>query len=164
MAERIEFTVSALYLETGKDRRIIDQALADNKVQPVRTEGTIRYYHLKDVLPALYEGASLNQAHENAKLKRAQTVKTELEIAKLEGALVPIEEVENDASQTAMMVKAKLQSIPARLAGTLAGIQDENDIEAILEQELIEVLEELHTEKWESSQTPSESTSDPGDQ
>lgn len=164
MAERLELTVSTLYLETGKDRRTIDQALADNNVKPVRTEGTIRYYHLKDVLPALYEGASLNQATENAKLKRAQTKKTELEIAKLEGELVPIEDVEQDAATTAMMVKAKLSSIPARLAGTLAGTQDDNEIEAILEREVLEVLEELHQGEWEYTAESSDSSSDPENQ
>src|SRR5438132_10615908 len=72
-----EWSVNALSLETGFDRRFIGKLLAD--VPPLRQQGTTKFYRLKDFCEML-RGSSLSEFSTERLLK----LKAERELAQLQ--------------------------------------------------------------------------------
>lgn len=143
MASRREFNVDQLVVELDKDRRTIQRAIDNAKLKPVSENERSKFYHIIDVIRALWENETLNLGAEKARLAKMQADKTEIDIKRLNGELIPKVEVEQEASKIATTIKSKMLSLPARMAGTLATVESESRIEDILEKEMRAILEEL---------------------
>lgn len=80
---------------------------------------------------------------ERTRLVKAQADKTELELEALRGSLVPADEVTAHWQQFIGSARAKLLSMPSKLAGVLIACTDLNEIEAAVEASIYEALAEL---------------------
>ena len=70
-----------------------------------------------------------------------------IELQKKKGILVSVKELKEKWSYSKVRFKAKLESIPNKLALRLSSIKDEKEIETILLNEISESLEELKDER-----------------
>lgn len=88
------------------------------------------------------EGVKTLEA-ERTRLVKAQADKTELELEALRGSLVPAAQVIEHWQQFVGSARAKLLSMPSKLAGVLIACTDLNEIEAAVEASIYEALAEL---------------------
>lgn len=66
--------------------------------------------------------------------------KTELEVARMEGEYVPLEDVDRMWSNICGTVASRLSSLPQKLAPSLVAIEDPDAIEAAIEREVREAM------------------------
>lgn len=83
--------------------------------------------------------ADYNKARAEREVARAE--KEQLELEKLKGSLVSIEEVRRDANQIGALLKKALFSIPDRISCELSGMTDQQEIFVLLRNELREAME-----------------------
>ena len=91
------------------------------------------------------EGAdgALSLAEEKAKLMRVRRESAELELEEKRGNYHRTEEVEAVCAGILLNFRAKLLSMPTTLAQQLADMKDPADVDALLDREIREALEEL---------------------
>jgi phage terminase Nu1 subunit (DNA packaging protein) len=85
----------------------------------------------------------LDLQQERAKLAEKQRRKLELQIAEMEGRLIPAEDVEQRWSKLAFACRAKLLSIPTRLAPEIVNCKNLAQAQAMLTDLVHEALTEL---------------------
>lgn len=66
--------------------------------------------------------------------------KTELEVGRMQGEYVPLEDVDRMWSNICGTVASRLTSLPQKLAPTLVAIEDPDTIEAMIEREVREAM------------------------
>lgn len=142
------WTINALAVELGRDRRALSRALED--LEPDESEGTervTRKYRLARVIEHLYsaspDGEALNGEFERARKDREAADKLALENAKTRGELAVVSDVVRFVGDHNAAVRAKLLALPAKLAPLLATINDTNVIAAAIRAEIYAVLAEL---------------------
>lgn len=106
----------------------------------------------KEKKGALYE--------EEVRLTRARADKIELEVAEKEGTLIKVSEVVKVWSDYILACRAKLLSVPTKLAYELAGESDPLAIESILREVIDESLRELARTEFEGSPTATNADGD----
>jgi hypothetical protein len=155
---------------TGKDRRTIKKRLADVAVHETTATSIIYDTHL--ALPVLFgltdtENAEARLQEEKIKFEAARAERTEIEVAKIKGELVSIEEVAKTVELEYTYVRAHLVSIPSKAAKTLSLIDDPALVKARLEEYINEALVELSADnemienvQRASNEALKESTSD----
>jgi len=85
----------------------------------------------------------IDQAHEKARLTRAQADRAELEAAELKGTLIQAEQVAQTWGNVLANVKTRIRSIPTKLAHKLANVRKISEAEELLRDSLDQALEEL---------------------
>ena len=99
--------------------------------------------HLRAVASRHKSVGGLDLTQERARLAAAQREKTEIEVARLRGELIPADEVKQAAFALARRVRDRLMLVPHRLAVTLAANPNPAAMEQKMEESLREALEEL---------------------
>ena len=125
---------------TGKSRRAIGKALAG--IAPVDKRGNASLYPTREALAAIYGDAVNELAVETTRLKKWQADKTEREVGRLDGDLLPEDEVGREWGSMVMAAKAKLRALPNKIAVRVAGLEVA-EIETAASELVREALTEL---------------------
>jgi phage terminase Nu1 subunit (DNA packaging protein) len=96
----------------------------------------------KKTMPSIDEGY-ISLKEERTRLLRAKAELKQIEVAKRQGLLVSIPEVERKMSDLVLMTKARILNIPARVAGELVDETSRVMIQAKLEKAAEEALEPM---------------------
>jgi len=148
-----EWNISEMTLEFRMDRKTISKRL--DSVRPCRVNGKSKMYWMADVGPAVWGGiqyvghdtdSELNKLdlnREKARLAKEQADKYELDNAERRGDLVSLEAIQTEYIDMVMSFRAKILSMPSKLAGAMVGETDFKKIRGEMERELHEALDEL---------------------
>ena len=82
-------------------------------------------------------------AEEKTRLTKAQADKAELEVSELEGQLIPAQLIQDTWMDFVANVRAKLLSLPSRLAHQMIAINDYAEAEILLKECVYDALNEL---------------------
>jgi len=138
-----DWTISALAVELGKDRRTIATRLQD--IEPSVIKGNVRKYRMLDAVNAVFGLVSgdLDLTAERARLAKAQADKTELEVAEKTGQLIPAEEIEAMWCDISSSIKAKMIGLPVKVARVAVAAGSIKEIETAVTDEVHAMLTEL---------------------
>ena len=136
------WSISALAVEFGRDRRTV--ATAIREIQPMSRKGKVELYRLTDVLPCLV-AAPKPADLEDAKARKlaAEAELAEIELAKARAEVVVIAVAAKLVADEYAAVRAKLLSIPSKLAPMLAIEPTEAGCRALVQRAINEALDEL---------------------
>ena len=111
--------------------------------------------HIRDVAGGKKSaGGAPELTAERARLARAQADKAEMEVAALEGRLVPAESVEKTWLVLATSFRSRMVAMPGKLAHQLAAIQSPAEAEDFIRKSIYEALDELsnfHPQQYSAS-------------
>jgi hypothetical protein len=161
-----KLTINQLETLTGSHYRAIKKVLSEAGIEPVEMDDNSIYYNPIEALPVIFESQGLRSrkyspmddpdevdeaameklldpAIQNARLARARTKKVQVETEVMLRKLVPAEDVEKVWTDMIMASRAKLRSLPIRIAPSLVGIKDPIFIEQQIEKEINAALNEL---------------------
>lgn len=132
------------------------QALSNWDVDPVEKRGNQVFFDLRDLVSYKHtyvanegeEDKQLDLAQERAKLTIEQTRKAKLERKQLEGSLLDVEAVTVAIQQMTSAVRAKLLSIPTKLAQDLVNIETPLEVQEIIKIQIYELLNELSSAQF----------------
>ncbi|AHZ84654.1 hypothetical protein Bb109J_c1965 [Bdellovibrio bacteriovorus] len=163
--ELSKLTYNQLQQLTDMSYRKIKSLLADEGIEPVETDGNSIYFDPKEALPVIFEAQGfrtrpqeigddspldrpdtseiLNPAIQSARLSRARTEKTEIEIAKLRGELVPVDDVVFFVSNMITSAKSKLRALPDRITPVIMGYKDSVEAKEFHRKEIDRALIDL---------------------
>lgn len=138
------WSISALAVELGADRRTIAAAVRD--VQPAAQGAKGPEWRLADVLRAMRGGPSggtpdLEEAR--ARKLAAEAELAEIAVAKARGALVEIDAVARAVSEEYAATRAKLLSLPSKIGPMVAIETSATACQELIERGIVEALEEL---------------------
>lgn len=142
------WTVNALSNELGIDRRTLAKRLAD--LEPDKEtksgRGIDKSWRLARVIAHLQgpapESDELDLSSERARLAAEQADKTALENAVRRGELLELQVVERAWQNLMVSLRARMLSLPTKLAMELANLSDANAVRGRLTDEVSEVLAE----------------------
>lgn len=136
------WSISALAVEFGRDRRTI--ALAVRDVAPMERRGKRILYRLAEVAPLILgPGKPGNFDEARARKLTAEAELAEIELAKARAEVVVIAEVAKLVGEDYAAVRAKLLAIPSKLAPQMAIEPTEAGCRALLQRAINEALDEL---------------------
>lgn len=145
----MKVSITELHNLSGLDRRRVRAALADLRSEK-GSKGAL-LFESREALPLLYicpgPDDNLDLTRERARLAHFQANKTELEAAKLKGELIEVEEVADLVGQDYANVRAKLLSLPTKLAPELVSLDGLEQLRAAIERGVHEALAELSADK-----------------
>lgn len=149
-----QFSLTQLEELTGVTFKTLKKRLKN--VEPVRKVRNTLLYESRDAMPAIYQVDSpdaWNLNKERAKLAAAQAKKAErdikradIEIAKLRGQLVNIQEFEAEYSRILTAFKDKVLAIPAKVCKVVTKCNEEPQNYKTLTDACYETLSELSQE------------------
>jgi len=137
-------SITELHNLTEQDRRRITKAVADLKHKP--GDKGAKLYESTEALPLLYVSGcgGLDPQKERARLTHHQANIAALEEKELEGELVRRSEVVAEVSDAIANCRAKLLSLPSKMASVVAGMSSVADIRNALQDGIYEALDELY--------------------
>ena len=143
-------SISQLSEVTGKDRRTITKRLAG--VEPHSTEGRAVIYSAPEAISLIMASdtvAGLDKKLLQAEvgLEIARQAKMEIEVGKLRGELVSVEDVAKAVEKEYSFVRAQFRSIPSKLAKPLSMVQEPNEVYKQLDEAINDCLAELTVDK-----------------
>lgn len=147
---------------TGKNRGTIAKLLRDAGYQ--HGERGAKLYESKDALPIIYAIASaddLDLQQERARLSFHQANKAQLEERTAAGELAVMSEVEKEWTARTAAARAKLLSLPIKLAGELTGLEDKNQIKTAALEIIYEALQELSDYDLDAAQAEEQDKAKP---
>lgn len=153
-----ELSLAQLETITGCAFKTIKRRLG--ALPPVRTDGKTLYFNPHMALPMIYEvGADKERGvkpldNERARLAKSQADRSEIEVARMRAELVPAVEIEKAWNDLATAFRAKILSLPTKLAPKLAGRNAIAEIQGVLCDALEEALAELSTYEPKSDAPP----------
>lgn len=153
---------------TGIDRRTVKKRVAHLKVHKGAGKG--HYYDAHEALPALYHGeggGNIDQKLQAEQLKydAARAELKQLEVAKLRGQVVPVEDVAKVVEKEYSFVRQQIRALPSKLAMPLALVSDPNQIHEMLQHSVDECLTELTADvKYEQQRIDTELALSVGDE
>jgi terminase small subunit / prophage DNA-packing protein len=103
---------------------------------------------------AVGDTASLDIEEARRRKLAAEAAMVELDLAKRRGEVIEIEEVAGVVGDDYANVRAKLLSLPTKLAPQLIGIEDPAECKALIERGVSEALEELTADGIYSGESP----------
>lgn len=103
---------------------------------------------------AVGDTASLDIEEARRRKLAAEAAMVELDLAKRRGEVIEIEEVAGVVGDDYANVRAKLLSLPTKLAPQLIGIDDPAECQALIERGVAEALEELTADGIYSGEGP----------
>jgi phage terminase Nu1 subunit (DNA packaging protein) len=130
----------------GKDEKTIFRMSKEGL--PIKAQGQrgVRSkYDTEEVIDWLVKKSSNGKEMENARIRLtlAQANKAELEVMELEGSLIPIEHVQDLWADIVKRVRAKLLSLPSRMAPQVSQVKNGKEAERVLKKCVHEALNEL---------------------
>jgi len=141
-----EWTVNSLSIELRRDRRTLTKIIAESGLKPVSEGKRSKYYHLADVVGALFGSDDLDLQQERAKLAQKQTEKAELQIAEMRTTLIDAEEVKETWTKYVMSCRAKLLSLPTKMASEVLTVDTLQEAQDVIKLHVNEALKELATD------------------
>ena len=145
MSQQDRYTATRLAAELGIDGRRLRDVLT--RVTPVETKGRSKLYLLRDVIPhvAKYLGAPdvIDLNVERARKMKAEAELAEIELAKMRGETINVEVATLVWGEVLSVAKSRLLSIPAKLAPIVAVEDAPAMCKALIEEQVVEVLDEL---------------------
>lgn len=108
-----------------------------------------RYAEEKGILNKIPEGADLNEELLKAKINKENSLATinGIRAAEAQGKVIAVSEVEEDAREVAMKLRAFCLSAPTRYAGLLEN-RTQRQAEAVLQDLFSELLERIHSGRF----------------
>jgi phage terminase Nu1 subunit (DNA packaging protein) len=132
---------------TGKSWRTVKKRLQEAGINPLAREGTRDIYPSDVALATIFADPQrkddLDLTAERARLASAQANKTELEVAELKGEMVRRDEITAHWSAMVAAMRAKLLSLPSKMATRVAGPGKAKEVEALLREQVHQALEEI---------------------
>jgi len=145
MSQQDRYTATRLAAELGIDGRRLRDVLT--RVTPVETKGRSKLYLLRDVIPhvAKYLGAPdvIDLNVERARKMKAEAELAEIELAKMRSETINVEVASLIWGEVLSVAKSRLLSIPAKLAPIVAVEDAPAMCKALIEEQVVEVLDEL---------------------
>lgn len=136
---------------TGVDRRTVKNRLAELK--PIKTVANAIIYDAHMALPLVLRTSDKSasqvekqMAEEQLRFEKARADKMSLEVQKMQGEVVNIEDVARTVSKEYSYVRAAILSIPAKRAKALALEDDPAVIQSTLLEDVNEVLAHLQAD------------------
>jgi phage terminase Nu1 subunit (DNA packaging protein) len=143
-----------LAILTGSTWRTCKKRMEEAGVKPLTREGTADIYDSAVALAAIYAEPTrkdvLDLSAERARLASAQANKTELEVAELKGEMVRREEITTHWSAMISAMRAKLLSLPSKMANQVATPAKAKEAEAKLREQVHQALEEISNDEFPS--------------
>lgn len=146
-------TYSQLSSLTGISYRVIKKRLSDARIEPSHKTGNAAFFDPIRALPFIYEiekkdpaGEVLNLGNEQAKLAKARTEKTLMEMEVLKGNLLELDRVASEWGNVVANMRAKLVVLGASLSQKLINRKKRAEIQAIIDDGIYNALEELSVE------------------
>lgn len=141
---------------TGTTRRTILKRCESIKS---KQNGRAVEFESKDALPLIYQVGQLNHKsktleEERTRLASAQANKTELDVLVMKKELLPATDVEEVVNNMVSAFKAKILSIPPKLAPVLSVETDTAVVDNILKESMYEALQELSNYDSEQYSAP----------
>ena len=157
MSQNDRYTATRLAAELGIDGRRLRDVLT--RVTPIETKGRSKLYLLRDVVPhvAKYLGAPdvIDLNVERARKMKAEAELAEMELAKLRDETINVEAASIVWGEIVTLAKSRLLGIPAKMAPIVA-VEDTPAIcKALIEEQVVEVLDELRQDVAEWAETAS---------
>ena len=108
-------------------------------------EECLRAYisRLREIAASRIGTGDLNLTDERARLAKEQADSKEMENAITRGQLVYIEDVAKRFAQSLSKVTTRLMAIPTKVAPEAAAADDAKEVQALIERQIIEALNEL---------------------
>ena len=162
----LEFlSISQLSEVTGKDRRTISKRLANlqSQVGPKNAQ----LYKASEAIELLLtpeNAKGLERKLQQAELdeKRARAEKVQIEVARMRGELVSLEDVAKVVEKEYSIIRAQVRAIPSKMAKPLSMTSDPNEVHNKLAEVIDECLKELTAdEAYEQSLRDVESNRGP---
>jgi phage terminase Nu1 subunit (DNA packaging protein) len=142
----MESTISDLCRMTGFVYRTVRSRLDAAGIVAARTEGRSVFYDSVMALPAIYGRADegeLDLSRERALLAAEQRRKLELQNAVTEEKLIDVTEVHKEWTKYVAACRAKLLSLPTKLAPLVIATKDRKAAHDIIKRGVYEALNEL---------------------
>jgi phage terminase Nu1 subunit (DNA packaging protein) len=162
-------SISQLSEVTGIDRRTCKDRI--ETLTPI-VKGRSHLYHAREAIPLIINfGLEDNKdeyhrqiRNEELRHEKAKADKIQLQVEKLRGELVPIEDVARVVETEYAAVRAALLAISSKVSGELASMDSVIEIKKLLDGHINEVLAELSADQDDQLSQPSGSDSvDPGE-
>lgn len=93
--------------------------------------------------PVLLPGMANPDEDQDTRLKRLKADKAEIELKKITGELIPVDEIEIAMSEMLSRVKMKILSLPTSISPLISGKQNPIEIQEVIEKNVRSALEEL---------------------
>lgn len=140
------WSINGLKVELGIYREKLAQDLATLKPDVDDKENGKRWLMARVVKHLMEQGAGsakLDRTQEDARLKRFQADKLELELAQRRGEMIRTEDLGEYLVGILMAFRAKVLGAPKRLAPVLLGKKKAVEVQALIEKDLHQALNEL---------------------
>jgi len=145
---------------TGSTRRTILNKC--NDLSKVTGKGREHLFESKDALPLIITGRKVGDKtleSERTRLASAQAEKTELEVVVIKGDLIPAPNVELEVNNMVSSFRAKILSLPTKVAPSVVQLADVAEAESLLREYVYEALTELSEYDSEQYSTPDDNKS-----
>lgn len=96
--------------------------------------------------PTLLPGMTDTSEDQDTRLKRLKADKMEIELQKITGELIPVDDVSIALSEMLSRVKMKILALPTSLSPLISGKQDPVEIQEIIDDNVRSALEELSSD------------------
>jgi phage terminase Nu1 subunit (DNA packaging protein) len=140
-----DWTISALSVEFGMDRRTLAKRM--NDVTPVRKDKKTSYYKMEDAARAIFAGASMPDViswdEARARKVAAEAEMAEMELAKERGLLLPVEMVAEINENIFGVFRARMTALPAKAAPDVFSADSLTEAKTLLKQHINAALDEL---------------------
>jgi phage terminase Nu1 subunit (DNA packaging protein) len=137
---------------TGKSWRTVKKRLQEAGINPLAREGTADLYDSALALAVIFADPTrkddLDLTAERARLASAQATKTELEVAELRGEMVRREEITAHWAAMISAMRAKLLSLPSKMATRVAAPGKTLETEVLLRDQVHQALEEISSDEF----------------
>ncbi len=158
-------SLNQLCVLTGKTSRTVKKLLSE--IKPREESGTL-LYKSSEVLPIIYGigkpgDEKLDSWQEKARYDSLRADKVQIEIDIMKENLIPADRVERAWQKLLATLRARLLTLPSRLAPRLVGINEASELERHIRTDVYEALEELskHDDGIDRGQNPEKSTQGP---
>lgn len=130
---------------TGKAHRTVKRYA---EALPIVKEGRSHMVESRDLLPLLFgvqasDGEKLDLSQERARLAKMQADKAAIELQKLRGEVVDIEEATQEIGEAFAHVRAKLLALPSKMTPLVYSLSTHAEIQEALRESIYEALDEL---------------------
>jgi hypothetical protein len=148
MTERYK-NITHLSEITGLDRTTIRKRL--DGIEPNHVKGRSPFFDCQHVLPILYqlgEKMSIKQQLEEEQLRheRVKADKVTIDVERMRGEVVPIEDVCKAVSKEYSYVRAAILTLPSKIAKPISLEEDPAKCQMILKREVDEILAHLQVD------------------
>lgn len=150
--DNLLYSVSGLSVLTGVDRRTIDKRLSS--LDPESGPANGKYYDTRKALPLIFglesdSAIDKKMVREQLKYETQRAERARIEVERLKGNLVPIEDVAKIVDREYSAVRAHLIAIPSKIAMDLCLLDEPGQVRAKVEDAINEALRELSSDRFE---------------